>query len=216
MKTLLSLAACALLLALTGAVLVGVYDVHRDLSDVHTLLASSQKTLVTIDSTLATVSTAVSTADAAATEERANWKATSIEAANTGLALRTLIDRVDRKLVDGTLSHINTQTLPILDAQIKTNGDQLTLTAAKLGATADGLTELTRTIDAKANDPQIPELLGHVNTISGNLEVISANSAAMSGDMKTAVHRLAKPPTKLHTALDVAWTGLKFGSLFIP
>ena len=130
--------------------------------------------------------------------------------------MRALIDRVDRSFVDGTLYHINTQTLPAIDLQIKANGDQLTLTAAKLGATADGLTELTHTADAKLNDPQIPELLDHFNKISGNLEIVSANSAAMSADMKTAVHRLAKPPSKLHTVVDVGWTALKFGSLFIP
>jgi len=43
------------------------------------------------------------------------------------------------------------------------------------------------------------QLLGHFNTISGNLEIVSANSAAMSGDMRLAVHRLAQPPSKWHT-----------------
>src|ERR1039458_9796173 len=113
MKTAISLAAILLLLVITGAVLVGVHDVHRDLADVHALLASTQKTMVTLDSTLAKVDATVSTADAAATEERANWKATSLEAAKTGRALRALIDRVNRSLVDGTLYHLNTQTLPI-------------------------------------------------------------------------------------------------------
>src|SRR6202035_931043 len=112
MKTVLSLATLLLLLVVTGAVLVGIYDVHRDLADVRTLVIASEKSAVALNSTLTTANATLKTANAAATEERANWKATSLEAAKTGRALRALIVRVNRSFVDGTLYHINSQTLP--------------------------------------------------------------------------------------------------------
>jgi hypothetical protein len=197
-----------------------VKDAHQDLAAVHQVLTQTSDTEIELRHNLATitakVSTGADTLNAAATEERANWKATSSEADKTGRALRLLISRVDRSFVDGTLYHVNTKTLPAIDSQISSNGDQLKSTIAKLGESADKITLATGTLNARLGDPQVTQLLGHVNVISGNLETISANSAAMSGDMKLAVHRLAAPPTKFHQFLDVMWTMAKFGSLFVP
>jgi hypothetical protein len=223
MKTALYSALLLLTLVLTGGVLVVVKDLHQDLAAVHTNLEQTHIVLEHASGAtdnfgilMAKVSVTADTLNAAATEERANWKATSSEADKTGRALRLLISRVDRSFVDGTLLHFNAVTLPGIDRQVSSNGDQLKSTIAKLGESADGITLATGTLNARLGDPQVAQLLGHANVISGNLEVISANSAAMSGDMKLAVHRLAAPPTKFHQFLDVMWTTAKFGSLFVP
>jgi hypothetical protein len=138
-----------------------------------------------------------------AIEQRRQLNKTSLDSDKTVKALRIVIDR-------GGLFFKHA------DEELATNSSQMQDSVRRIGLSADSITSagdaLTRTI----SDPQIPQLLGHFNTISGNLEVVSANSAAMSGDMKLAVHRLAQPPTKLHQVLNVSWTAAKFGSLFIP
>ena len=220
MKTALLSALLLLTLVLSGGVLVLVYDAHQDLAAAHLVIGDLRSTTQQIGPKLALlgdkVNEAADTLNDAATEERANWKKTSKEAGDTGYALRLLIDSIDKSLVHGTLHHVNTQTLPAIDAQISGNGNQLKLTLAKLGDSADGLTAVERTLNLRLDDPQIPALLGHFKATAANLETISANGAAMSGDMKLAVHRMAQPPTKLHQALSVAWTTAKFGSLFVP
>jgi hypothetical protein len=223
LKAALSAALLVFVLALTGGTVLIVRDVHRDLADVHTNLVQMHTVLVHASAAtdnfaivMAKVSTTADTLNGAAGEERKNWAATSQEAAYTGRALRLLISRVDRSFVDGTLLHLNAETLPAIDAQIATNGGQLEATLAKLGQTADGVTAATGTLNTRLEDPEITALFAHVNGISANLETVAANSAAMSGDMKLAVHRLAQPPTKVHQFLDAAWTTAKFGSLFIP
>jgi methyl-accepting chemotaxis protein len=222
-KTALYSALLLLALAVTGAVLVLSYDMHQDLrsvkedlASIHLMLGQASETTHNLSTVMTKVSATADTLNAAAGEERANWKATSMEADKTGRALRMLISRVDRSFVDGTLYHVNSQTLPAIDAQIAQNGAQLAATLAKVGETADSLTLMTGSLNARLGDPAISQLLGHVNVVASNLEVISANSAAMSGDMKVAVHRLAQPPTKIHQVLNVAWTTAKFGSLFVP
>ncbi len=216
MRAALFSALLLLVLAVTGAVLLVTYDIHQDLNAAHAVLERASATTQQLDQTMAEAKVAAGTLEAAAGEERKNWAATSLEAADTGRALRLLISRVDRSFVDGTLLHFNATTLPAIDAQVKANGDQLQITLAKLGGTADGVTAATATLNLRLGDPAIAELFAHANTISANLEVISTNSAAMSGDMKLAVHRLAQPPTKFHQFLDVTWTTAKFGSLFVP
>lgn len=220
MKTALISALLLLTLVLTGGVSVLVIDGHRDLTAAHQVLTNASDTEIELRHNLSVITDKVSkgadTLNAAANEERTNWKATSKEAAFTGRALRLLISRVDRNFVDGTLLHFNAVTLPGIDSQIAANGDQLKSTIAKLGDSADAVTMATGTLNARLGDPQVTQLLGHVNVIAGNLEVISNNSAAMSGDMRLAVHRLAAPPTKFHQFLDVSWTVARFGSLFVP
>lgn len=205
-----------LTLVLTGGVLVLVHDAHQDLAAANQVLVRTSAQEDNFGILMAKVSVTADTLNGAATEERANWKATSSEADKTGRALRMLISRVDRSFVDGTLYHVNSQTLPAIDAQIALNGAQMASTLKKVGETADGLTLATGSLNARLGDPAIPELLGHVNVVAANLEVISGNSALMSKDMQLAVHRLAQPPTKFHQFLDAAWTTAKFGSLFIP
>lgn len=220
MKTALTVALLFLVVTATVALVVVARDVHQDLTASHRVLEQASTATDHLDHNLAIItaklSTGADTLDKAANEERANWKATSKEAAFTGRALRMLISRVDRSFVDGTLQHINNKTLPAIDSEILANGDQFKITLAKLGDSADGVTAVTGAFNARLGDPQIVELLGHANSISANLDLISANSAAMSLDMRLAVHRLAQPPTKFHQFLDVSWTAAKFGSLFIP
>jgi hypothetical protein len=216
LKAALSAALLLLVLALTGGTSVIVHDLHRDLADVHVALGQVSAAGQQLTLAITKVNITADTLNAAAGEERKNWAATSQEAAYTGRALRLLISRVDRSFVDGTLLHLNAETLPAIDAQIAANGNQLTSTLAKFGSSADGVTAATGTLNARLEDPEITAVLGHLNGISANLETISANSAAMSGDMRLTVHRMAQPPTKFHQALNVAWTFAKFGSLFMP
>lgn len=216
MKTALAYAVLLLLIALTAGTVELVCDVHRDLADVHSVLIQTGAAAQHLDQAIYKANGAIDTLNAASGEERANWKATSQEAAYTGRALRLLISRVDRAFVDGTLTHLNAKTLPAIDAQIAQNGDQMTATLQRVGQTADSLTAATVSLNARLDDPEIGALLGHFNAISANLETVSANSAAMSGDMKLAVHRLAQPPTKFHQFINVVWTTARFGSLFVP
>jgi hypothetical protein len=215
-KAAISLALVSFLLILSGGTIILVRDLHRDLAAIYPVLRSADDSVKKVDGLMTKVTLTADTLNSAANEERKNWQATSSEAAYTGRALRLLISRVDRSFVDGTLQHVNRETLPAIDSQIAKNGNQLSSTLAKLGNSADGLTTATGTLNARLDDPQIQELLTHFNTVSANLEVISANSSAMSGDMKLAVHRLAQPPTKFHEFLNVSWTAARFGSLFIP
>jgi hypothetical protein len=218
MSKALSLAAFALLLALTGGILVGVYDVHQDLSDLHGFIDEARASLRAVNETLSKVSTAAGTLDAAADAQKNNLKTLSDDAAKTGTDTRRLVDHLDR-----VLTRINTQTLGQLEAQIAGNGNELQasiktlgLTIGKVGDSADGLAETTKALTGRIADPRIDEIIGHFNTVSGSLDKISVDAAAMSGDMRIDIHRMSQPPSKLHTALNVAWTTAKFGSLFIP
>jgi hypothetical protein len=153
MKTaLLSALLSALLLltlVLTGGVLVLVHDAHQDLAAVRIVLVQAAATESELDKTIAKINAAADTLNAAAPEERKNWAATSDEAAKTGKALRLLISRTDRVLVDGTLLHFNAVTLPAIDSQIASNGDGLKVAIAKLGETADGMTAATGSLNVR-------------------------------------------------------------------
>lgn len=216
MKAAFSVVLLFLALTLIAGIALIVWDLHRDFGDVHTVLIQTGAAAAHLDQAIYKANTMVDTLNAAALEERANWQATSKEAAYTGRALRLLIARVDRSFVDGTLLHFNAVTLPGIDTQIARNGAQMAATLKQVGETADSLTTATNSLNAKLDDPQIPALLGHLNAISANLETVSANSAAMSADMKLAVHRIAQPPSKFHQFVSVAWTTARFGSLFVP
>jgi len=216
MKTLLLGTGVALGAILAVAIAVLSLDAHKSLASLNTLLTQASGTAARLDQTVVDVQAAAKTLNLAASEERTNWKATSREAALTGREMRRLISRVDRSFVDGTLYHVNRATLPAIDAQIVSNGEQLTATLRKVGDAADGLTLTAGALNLRIGDPKITSLLGHFDASAQNLEVISANSAAMSGDMRIAVHRMAQPPTKFHQFLDASWTTVKFGSLFIP
>jgi hypothetical protein len=216
MKQALSIALLLLILAATGGILVLARDAHEDLASLHVLLQQSSVSVAQLDQTIAKINSAADTLNASAGNERKNWQATSFEAAATGRALRLLISRVDRSFVDGTLLHVNAVTLPGIDHQVDSNGEQLRSTLAKFGASADGVTQVAGTLNARLDDPQIPQLFAHLSATSANFAAISANGVAMSDDMRLAVHRLAQPPSKFHEFLNASWTALKFGSLFVP
>jgi hypothetical protein len=222
MKSALPIAAFALLLAVTAAVLVGVYDVHQ-------IARAAKQTISSLNDALVTANKTLTVIDADAEAQKANLKTIGDDAAKTGTDTRRVVDHFDR-----VLTRINTKTLGQLEEQISGNGSELqatlktlnagigtlgataTGTLGKLGETADGVTAVTKSLEIRIADPRIDELIGHFNTVSGSLDAISVNAVAMSADMRIDIHRMSQPPSKLHTALDVVWTGAKFGSLFIP
>lgn len=137
----------------------------------------------------------------AATEQRQYWNLTAKQTDLTVRAFRQLIDRTDRQLNDKLLPDLTAQT------------DSFSASAqASLAAS----TQAIGTLNSRLADPQISLLLGSLGVSAKHLADISANADAMSGDMKLAVHRLAKPPSKFREFLNIGWTFAKIGSLFIP
>jgi ABC-type transporter Mla subunit MlaD len=220
-----SIAVLALLIALTGGVPVIVYDVHRALSPVPATVAALGATMRVYEETgralegtagqltqtIAQIRATVGTLNDAAAAQKKNWLDAGADVKKTGEDTRRVVAHVDR-----ILTHFDVATLPAIDNVIVANGAQLEKTLGSFGDSAEALGGAAKSLDAQLNNPQIPELIGHLDLSAMHFDVISDNAEAMSGDMKLAVHRMAQPPSKLHTALDVAWTGLKFGSLFIP
>jgi hypothetical protein len=204
--------ACFLLFTVTIAIGVLPVDLHHNLRDVDATAKHLDEFVsdASIDYAIKAeqinhiIYAARVTADQAgllAIEQRAQLRKTSADSDKTVKALRVVIDRAGL-LMKHTDEQLNAQALPQITAATEQN----------MNAIGDSARALT----AQLNDPQIPALLGHFNTISGNLQIISGNSVAMSDDMRIAVHRLAQPPTKFHQFLDASYTTLKFGSLFIP
>lgn len=215
MKTALFLALLALLAALTGGVLVIVHDVHRDLSDMRGVLdraggalraaeetgRAAGDTARQLNRTIAQLNLAAATLNDAANAQKKNWLDASGDVKKTGEDTRRVVAHVDR-----ILTHFDVTTLPAMDAQIVGNGDRLRDTLGRLGDSADAVTGAARTLDTQLElfsdeAPQIHQLLGHFNTISGNLEATTANFAAITGDVRPMVHRFAAPPTKKQKAL---------------
>ena len=85
-----------------------------------------------------------------------------------------------------------------------------------IGDNADAIGDSAEAFTALVNDPHTASILANLDSSTGHFNVIAGNSAAMSSDMRLAVHRLAQPPSKFHQFLDASWTAAKFGSLFIP
>jgi hypothetical protein len=202
MKTALYSALVLLVLAVTGAVLVVTYDVHQD-------LAAARAVLGQASAAMAKVSLTADTLNGAATEERKNWEATSSEAAATGRALRMLISRVDRSFVDGTLYHINSQTLPAIDSQITQNGREMAATLKKAGETADSLTTATGSLNAgaqgfDANMQEIAKLLADpsIKDSFKQADGVLADTHAMTTAALPAVQRYASPPTRKQRILQ--------------
>jgi len=214
-KLALSIAALALLLVLTGGSLVLVHDVHQ-------LLGQSTRTIAAVDSSAARLNLVLSTAQDAAqgikdseAQQLVYLGQTERQTAGTVRALRLFLDRTDRSLNDTLVPHLD---LAIARFSQDSSGslDSLTRAGDSFSQSAAALGRAGNDLDAQLKDPQIAELVGHLDMTALHLEGISANSEAMSGDMKLAVHRLAQPPTKFHEVLNAAWTTAKFGSLFLP
>jgi len=219
MQKTLSLALLGLLVALTGGTLVIVYDVHRDLSEVHSVLGQAggalrvyekaglaiAETTKQLNQTIAQATTAVSTLNDAANAQKKNWLDASGDVKKTGEDTRRVVAHVDR-----ILTHFDLQTLPALDLELVANGDQLQDTIGRLGDSADALGGAAKTLEAQLGNPQIPELLGHIDMTAMHLEAISSNFEAITGDVRPMVHRFAGPPTRKQRIL----TGAKdFGGL---
>lgn len=218
MKTALSIALLVLLIALAGGIPVIVYDLHRETLDVHNLLVQAGGAVEAIENTtrqaqsaLGQIQTTVATLNDAAAAQKSNWLAAGGDVKKTGEDTRRVVAHVDR-----ILTHFDVETLPALDLELVANGDDLQQTIGRLGDSAEALGTAAATLNTQLSNPQIAELVDHLDESSLHFAAVTANADAMSGDMKLAVHRMAQPPSKLHTALDVAWTTAKFGSLFIP
>jgi ABC-type transporter Mla subunit MlaD len=206
MKTALLIALLALIVALIGGVLLIVHDAHRDLSDFHTVIDQAAATARSVEGTthqlnqtIAQVNTTVGVLTDAANAQKKNWLDASADVKKTGEDTRRVVAHVDR-----ILTHFDVTTLPALDMQIVANGDQLQDTIGRLGDSADGVTAAAKTLDAQLSNPEIPQMIGHFNTISGNLEVSTANFATMTGDAVPAVHRFTAAPTKKQKFLQGA------------
>jgi hypothetical protein len=220
MKTALYSALLLLTLVLTGGVLVLVYDVHQDLAAVHQVLGRASETEQQLTSAITKVSVTADTLNAAATEERKNWQATSQEAAYTGRALRMLISRVDRSFVDGTLQHVNNQTLPGIDSQIAQNGAQMASTLKKAGETADGATAALEAIQPVMAQSQ--KDLGTLNLVIEDVRPLLANSTAtmgnaarISGDLAKITDAATAPQPWYKKAWGYVWAPIKIGAIFL-
>ena len=133
-------------------------------------------------------------------------------------------------IVEAGLVHFTRYTLPAIDGLVGTanrgiqgitgDADKLTGVASAdldgVGGLIQGVTATNAALEARIADPKIGMLEDRINVLALHLDDVSANSDAMSADMKLAVHRLAQPPTKFHQFLNASWTVAKFGSLFIP
>ena len=210
----MKLAACVLLVTLTLAVALVAWDAHSLLRGAKNATEHVDGLVADLtidyafkaekaDRILAALQETSHQADLLVIEQRRQLQKTSADADKTVKATRLVIDRA------GLLFKHADEELAVNSSQAGEAIEGVSLAARSLKLASD-------TLQVRADDPQIPELLGRWNVISSNLEIVSANSAAMSGDMKLAVHRLAAPPSKFHTFLDMSYTGLKFGSLFIP
>jgi hypothetical protein len=206
MKTALGIALLAFLVALTGGVLLIVHDAHRDLSDFHTVIDQAAATARSVEGTthqlnqtIAQVNTTVGVLTDAANAQKKNWLDASADVKKTGEDTRRVVAHVDR-----ILTHFDVTTLPALDMQIVANGDQLQDTIGRMGDSADGVTAAAKTLDAQLSNPQIPELLGHIDMTAMHFEATSANFATMTADAVPAVGRLTAPPTKKQKFLQGA------------
>jgi hypothetical protein len=72
---------------------------------------------------------------------------------------------------------VNLVTLPAVDSQITSNGDQLRATIGKLGETSDELTVTFASLNRRLGDPRIDALESHLESISVNLDQTTASGA---------------------------------------
>jgi hypothetical protein len=143
-----------------------------------------------------------------AIEQRYQLRKTSADSDKSVKALRLVLDRAGL-LFKHTDEQLNDRSLPAITASAQINMKLIGDNAAAIGDSARALTAIV-------SDPRTGSILANFDSASGHFNVIAGNFEAMSNDMKPAVHRLAAPPSKLHSFLDVTYTGLKFGSLFVP
>lgn len=213
MKSAFSIALLLLVLTVTGGVLVVVRDLHQDLAAVHTNLEQTHivlehASIATEQLTLAItkVSVTADTLNAAASEERKNWAATSQEAAYTGRALRLLISRVDRSFVDGTLLHFNAKTLPAIDAQIVSNGDQLKATMETIQPVMAQTQKDLATLNV---------VIEETRPLLANSTATMRNAARISGDLAKITDAATAPQPWYKKAWGYVWAPIKIGSIFL-
>lgn len=215
----LGILACAFLATLVIVVVVIAYDLHCN-------LRAADSTVQRLDEfvTDATLDYAVKaeqvdhilfaarvTADQAgllAIEQRAQLARTSADSDKTVKAFRLVIDRAGLFFAH-TDDQLNGASLPAITVAAQQSFQ-------KIGDNAVAIGDSARAFTAIVSDPHTAAILANLDSTSGHFNVIAGNSEAMSGDMRLAVHRLAQPPGKWHSLLDATYTGLKFGSLFIP
>lgn len=212
MKTALSLTLLLSIVALTFAGLAVMGSLQRDLDDLGQVIEQSQQAVTDVRASFIATSIA----------ETAHWQAAERELLKTLAHANDAIVHTDLSL-NGRPSHPGLATTA--GAAIALTATDADRTFAHLEAAVDQITASTDvtmeafghaadSASAQLQNPQVTELLGHLNVTALHLEGVAANSAAMSGDMRIAIHRLAAPPTKFHEFLDASWTVLRFGSLF--
>lgn len=214
MTRLLLIARCALLLVLTAGTSLIAYDLHGT-------LRASQANLAQLHTTVENANAAIVELRTAATNEQRYYDQGARQMAGSFKALRLLVDRTDKSLNDanGTFAQMD-RAITNFDEdaeQLTRQADSsIAQTSASASGALDNIGRSASSLDSLLASPHIASSLANIDSISGHLNVIGANSDAMSSDMRLAVHRLAKPPSKWHTVLDMSYTSMKFGSLFIP
>jgi hypothetical protein len=184
MKTALAISLLILMLAAAVGILVVVSDVHQ-------VSRRATEDLAEVGATLRAGHDTVNKFNALADSDKQSWEQTSRNSADITLDLRRLVAHADR-----VMTRVNTTTLNQFDAQIQANGDSLQLatrnlgeTAAKLGKTADGVTAVTGSLNARINDPAIDNTLRAFNQAAQNL---SATTAHMSVATSTGVATMGR------------------------
>lgn len=205
---------CLLLFAASAVIITIGWDLHG-------ILRSAHQSVDHFDTTINDIDESVLQLKDAAVREQAYYDQGARQMAGSLKALRLFLDRTDRSLNDAA------GVIPRLNASI----DQITADAGALtrhtdaaidqivrhsSASFDGVTTAVGSLNSLVSDPHALDLFANLDSTSGHLNVIAANSESMSSDMRLAVHRLAQPPSKFHQFLDVSYTALKFGSLFVP
>jgi hypothetical protein len=206
MKLLITLAACLLMVALTGGILVLVYDLHQDLSVFHTVLMDTD---VTIKTTGKSVEDAVNTIAASSTAMQHDMQifATGMTASMDSVATNTARNL---EIFGGTQNEIR-QIIrdprfkqAVFDALANTNGvmqhAQLTL------QTADGaITQSQKTLDAATGT------FSQASLFLTATDPFVTNLGKITDDAYTVEHKYFFPPKQKMSVAGYLWRGFTIG-----
>lgn len=207
----LTLIASVIYLSVTlGGTLNALAETTRDIhTDVGVTLAHADEVLLSVD-------------HAAHTQDDYWTKEAGPELFKTGRAVRKLVDYTNKSLNEPTKGLLPTTALALelaaidVDNTTKHASDSIDKLTVGGQATLDAGTSALDTLREQMNSPQIPELMGHLNTLALHLDGIAANGEKASADLGIAIHRLTQPPSKFHQFLTGAYTAGKVSTLFIP
>lgn len=167
--------------------------------DVNQTTAELHATLGTLDLAAEHANVAATEAAAAAAEQRAYWKKTSLETYKTMASLRLTIVRTDRSINDVIAPQVAT-TLKDTDALSRTAAEELTAATLGLEPSLDNLARASAAAATALADPQIHETLTRVDQTSlelastaRNMDEATTNVDAATRDFAAYVHRMTTP-----------------------